>query len=208
MPRRVDSAIRSCVIVTALLSVHACARSARESTTPSREDGAAGQGAGATELVQDARAADDDGPDGIVVEAVIAEQCGVAAETAYFATGSAELRPDGEERLLAIAQCLTVGPLAQREVVLVGHTDPRGDEAYNEQLGIARAHAVADFLRGHGVSSLKMKVVSVGEREAADDEDAWAKDRRVEIMLVPAGSHLFEPSGDPLAPAEPPPVGE
>jgi outer membrane protein OmpA-like peptidoglycan-associated protein len=203
MARRIETATRALALMTVLSATHACARGSRESSPP-QSDAAAQERGADTQLAHDPRdAAVHPQNDGIVVEPVITEHCGVPATTAYFASGSTTLRPGGEERLLAIARCLTVGPLAQREIVLVGHTDPRGDEADNEALGVARARAVRDFLRGHGVSSLKMKVVSLGERDAGTDESSWVRDRRVELELVPAGSHLWQPSGDPLAPAPP-----
>jgi outer membrane protein OmpA-like peptidoglycan-associated protein len=203
MTHRIVSPVRVLAIATTLFAVHACARRTNETARAPDEAGAGERNAARTELTQ---APTDDvhlQDDGVVVEAIITRECGVPANTAYFAGDCTALRPGAEERLLAIAQCLIVGPLSQREIVIVGHTDPTGDEAYNEELGLARARAVREFLRGQGVSSLRMKTVSRGEIEAGDDESAWRTDRKVEITLLPKGQHLYEPSGDPLAPVMP-----
>ena len=73
-------------------------------------------------------------------------------------------------------------------MVLVGHTDPRGNHNYNVELSKRRAAAVRDYLLSHGVSA-RIDVdgkgpdspfdVSLLGRSVAKEEE-WALDRRVE----------------------------
>jgi outer membrane protein OmpA-like peptidoglycan-associated protein len=73
-------------------------------------------------------------------------------------------------------------------MMLVGHTDPRGNRNYNVELSKRRAAAVRDYLLSHGVSA-RIEVdgkgpdspfdVSLLGRPVAKEEE-WALDRRVE----------------------------
>jgi peptidoglycan-associated lipoprotein len=68
------------------------------------------------------------------------------------------------------------------KVVLEGHTDERGTEEYNLQLGQARARAVQSHLSSLGISSSRLEVISYGENlplERGSYESAWSKNRRV-----------------------------
>jgi len=85
-----------------------------------------------------------------------------------------------------IATCLTTGPLANRHVKLTGRADPRGTEDYNMSLGAKRAHAVAAYLQQQKVSGTDLNETSRGALDATGtDEESWAKDRRVDIALMP-----------------------
>ena len=65
-----------------------------------------------------------------------------------LAYDSARMQPQDVPELKGLADCLTTGPLAGRNFTLIGHTDPRGSESYNEQLGSRRAVSVRDYLIG------------------------------------------------------------
>jgi peptidoglycan-associated lipoprotein len=69
-------------------------------------------------------------------------------------------------------------------LTLEGHTDERGGREYNLALGQRRAEAVAKSLTLLGVGAAQVEAVSFGkERLAATGggEEAWAKNRRVEL---------------------------
>lgn len=69
-------------------------------------------------------------------------------------------------------------------IQLIGHTDERGTPEYNLALGERRAKAVAESFLLYGVNSNRISVITMGEEMPADlghTEDAWAKNRRVEI---------------------------
>ena len=69
------------------------------------------------------------------------------------------------------------------QVVLQGHTDAKGDDAYNEKLGMDRADAVRAELVALGVQGDKLSTVTFGESQPVfTDETDWAHaaNRRVE----------------------------
>ena len=70
-------------------------------------------------------------------------------------------------------------------VRLEGHTDERGTREYNIALGETRAKSIARMLKLQGVSSAQVRTVSYGEELPVDEghnNDAWAKNRRVNII--------------------------
>ena len=102
-----------------------------------------------------------------------------------FAFDEAVMTRDDVIILDRIAACLTTGPLAGRQVVLIGRTDPRGTEAYNYALGARRAHNVAMYLERHHVPAPALDEASRGELDAkGHNERTFARDRRVDIALV------------------------
>ena len=71
-----------------------------------------------------------------------------------------------------------------QSVAVEGHCDERGTREYNLALGERRAIAVQDFLLANGVRPSQLSTRSYGEErpvDTASDEDAWAKNRRVEL---------------------------
>ncbi|MBI3346447.1 MAG: peptidoglycan-associated lipoprotein Pal [Burkholderiales bacterium] len=67
---------------------------------------------------------------------------------------------------------------------LEGHTDERGGREYNLALGQRRAEAVAKSLTLLGVGGTQVEAVSFGKERPAvqgSTEEAWAKNRRVEL---------------------------
>jgi outer membrane protein OmpA-like peptidoglycan-associated protein len=72
------------------------------------------------------------------------------------------------------------------KLMLVGHTDAQGTDAYNLDLSRRRSAAVAAYLESHGVSSTRVETVGKGELEpiASNDTDAGRQqNRRVEIAV-------------------------
>lgn len=84
------------------------------------------------------------------------------------------------------------------KVVLQGHTDYVGTDAYNEKLGLDRAEAVRTELVALGVSADRLSTVTFGESQPifAEQED-WARavNRRVEVQVGDAASSGAAPSG-------------
>lgn len=81
--------------------------------------------------------------------------------------------------------CMVSGPLQGRTIKLIGHTDPRGTGAYNEQLGLQRAEKVKKFLVASGTDPARILIASMGAEDAATGPSSWPADRRVQIELVP-----------------------
>jgi peptidoglycan-associated lipoprotein len=101
-----------------------------------------------------------------------------------FDVDEATLRPRGRDVLADVANCMKDGPLQQRTITIIGRADPRGTDEHNHQLGANRAEATRRYLIQQGVSEQKILVVSRGEESAAGtDEQSWAVDRRVDLVL-------------------------
>jgi outer membrane protein OmpA-like peptidoglycan-associated protein len=68
-----------------------------------------------------------------------------------------------------------------------GHTDERGDDAYNLDLSIRRAAAVRKYLTDKGVDANRLESQGYGETMPVDkrsNEQAWAKNRRVDFLIL------------------------
>jgi peptidoglycan-associated lipoprotein len=66
-----------------------------------------------------------------------------------------------------------------------GNTDERGGAEYNLALGQRRADAVKSALEVYGVKDGQVESVSYGEEKpkaAGHDEQAWAQNRRADIV--------------------------
>jgi peptidoglycan-associated lipoprotein len=114
----------------------------------------------------------------------ILKACGDVPE-AHFAFDSAAVTPTAAAALDAVAHCFTVGALRGKGVRLIGHTDPRGETEYNLGLGQRRAGSVSDYLGKRGVERGHLATSSRGEFDATGtDEDGWARDRKVDILLA------------------------
>lgn len=99
------------------------------------------------------------------------------------------VRPEGLEDLANVFELLTGAGVT--ELSVVGHTDSRGTEAYNDDLGLRRATAVAGVLNDLGFENVTAD--SVGELEpirpntfedGSDNPDGRQANRRVEIEVI------------------------
>ncbi|HMO18287.1 MAG TPA: peptidoglycan-associated lipoprotein Pal [Oligoflexia bacterium] len=104
----------------------------------------------------------------------------------YFAFDSSSLSAQAKQVLKENADYLSANP--GTKVVLEGHCDERGTDEYNLALGERRARSAFEYLRSLGVSKDRMSTVSYGESrpaDAASNEAAWARNRRVECVELP-----------------------
>ena len=70
-------------------------------------------------------------------------------------------------------------------VIVEGHCDARGSEAYNVALGERRAQAVRTYLIEQGIAPNRIQVISWGKARpevAGSGEDAWSHNRRAEFL--------------------------
>lgn len=107
------------------------------------------------------------------------------ARLVYFDFDSSEIRPEFVSVLAAHAKTLSGN--ASIRVRLEGHSDERGSPEYNIGLGERRAQAVRRALLLQGVAESQLTTVSYGEERpavAGQTEEAWAKNRRVELMYL------------------------
>jgi outer membrane protein OmpA-like peptidoglycan-associated protein len=113
---------------------------------------------------------------------------------ALFEFDKAELTPDAEAQLRKAAE--VIGRAPPGEIGIVGHTDGKGDDAYNQNLSEARAQTVANWFRQQvGIRQRDFTVSGKGETapiepnedaRGADNPAGRAKNRRVEV-IVPTG---------------------
>jgi len=106
-------------------------------------------------------------------------------ETIYFDFDSYVLRQDARDILAKNAQWMLKNPVSK--VRLEGHCDERGSDEYNLALGEKRARAASSYLLTLGVPQANVSTISYGKEKPADpghDEAAWAKNRRVEFVIV------------------------
>ncbi len=105
--------------------------------------------------------------------------------TIYFEFDSAKLTSESIEILETHGNFIAGnGEVAVR---LEGHADERGSREYNIALGDRRAQSVRRVLLFQGASSDQVETVSYGEEQpavAGHDEDAWSKNRRVELIYT------------------------
>lgn len=101
-----------------------------------------------------------------------------------FDFGSSQLRPDTQESLRNMAQTLKQ---SQQTLLLVeGHTDNVGSDAFNRELATKRAQSVSNFLIGEGIENNRFKVIGQGEANPVASnttETGRQQNRRVEIAL-------------------------
>ncbi|MGJ7493319.1 OmpA family protein [Variovorax sp. ZT4R33] len=74
-----------------------------------------------------------------------------------------DLLPDGRERVAKLAADLR-GQTFDR-VLVTGHTDRLGSDAYNDALSLARAQTVRQLLVQNGVDAAKLRAEGKGKRE-------------------------------------------
>jgi len=97
----------------------------------------------------------------------------------FFAYDSAVLSPIATQTL--DRQGAWLQQYAEIVVTVEGHTDERGTREYNLALGDRRANAVKNYLVALGIEPSRILIISYGEErpaDAANDESAWAKNRR------------------------------
>ena len=95
-----------------------------------------------------------------------------------------QIKPEFKPTLDKVADVLYRDPNLRIQVV--GHTDSKGSEAYNQQLSERRAQATADYLVGQGITRDQVTVEGRGELEPRADNataEGRAQNRRVEIYL-------------------------
>jgi len=110
---------------------------------------------------------------------------GELASILYFEFDSSELLAEDTETVARHARQLAEN--ANLQVRLEGHADERGSREYNIGLGERRSQTVRRMLLIQGASASQISTVSFGEERPAEfgsTEDAYAKNRRVEITYT------------------------
>ncbi|AEE53494.1 OmpA family protein [Haliscomenobacter hydrossis] len=102
-----------------------------------------------------------------------------------FDFGKSSLMESNKQTLESFAETLKQNP--DTDLLIVGHTDNVGSDAFNQSLSENRAAAVSNHLSTFGVSSSRLKIQGMGEKQplvANTTESERAQNRRVEIAII------------------------
>jgi len=102
-----------------------------------------------------------------------------------FDFDKADIRADAANALAQLATIIAAYPNGRVE--LLGHTDSKGDDAYNQRLSERRAQSVASWLAAkHGVDPARLTTRGWGEAKPVADnatDEGRQKNRRVEAIV-------------------------
>jgi outer membrane protein OmpA-like peptidoglycan-associated protein len=109
-----------------------------------------------------------------------------------FATNKADLTATSKANLDKVVNVFLEFP--DTNILVQGHTDSTGSEAYNLELSKKRAKSVADYLQSKGVAANRLSIEGLGQSMPRFDNDTAegrSKNRRVEIAVV-ANEQMIE----------------
>jgi len=183
------------MLLAGCLGLAACA-SHKPKPSAEQQQSSSENGAGANSEGAAGANANGGGPFGNQNSITGPQQGMLAKRTIYFDFDSAVITGDGTDIVAAHAKYLS--DHSDARVRLEGNTDERGSPEYNIGLGMRRAQAVRQALLLQGASAAQITVVSYGAEHPVDpahNEDAWSKNRRVDIVYL-------APNGQPTAPPQ------
>ena len=107
-----------------------------------------------------------------------------------FDFDKSDLKPQAEATLRKVGEVIRANPGA---VIVEGHTDSKGDDAYNQKLSLSRAASVKDWLvKNGGAEAARISTRGFGETRpiapntkpgGGDDPEGRQQNRRVEIAI-------------------------
>ena len=103
----------------------------------------------------------------------------------YFATEKYTIEGKSREALMSLANIFKEYP--DTDILVEGHTDSTGSDAYNLTLSKNRAQAVTNFLVNQGIDKGRIDTKWYGEAQPKYDNstvEGRSKNRRVELAIV------------------------
>lgn len=119
-----------------------------------------------------------------VIDVVVVEKVNKAAQSIYFATGSAKLLAKSYPALKSVVQVLNDNP--SYKIDINGHTDNTGGTELNQKLSENRAASVKQYLIQNNIDESRITATGYGETQPIADNKTSAgraKNRRVEMKL-------------------------
>ena len=110
-----------------------------------------------------------------------------------FDFDSERIRAQAATNLRNLASSL--GKYPGTDLLIVGHTDSVGTDAYNQALSQRRASSTADFLATNDVARSRLRASGRGEEEPIADNGSEAgqqKNRRVEVAIFASEAYRAE----------------
>jgi outer membrane protein OmpA-like peptidoglycan-associated protein len=107
-----------------------------------------------------------------------------------FPSSQSTLPPDAQLKLNSVADSLTQQD-PDSKMVVEGHTDSQGGQSFNQELSQRRAQTVRDYLVSRGIAADRVTSQGYGSSHSVADNsspEGRANNRRVEIVVVPAGA--------------------
>lgn len=174
--------ILAVLLITALMTVIGCAtKTGKEQTFPDR---AAEKDMATTDVTQQPAVRGVESQP--VQSGPVADIRAVAGlERVHFAYNQFTLEEAARVTLEQNAIYLRNHPALK--ISIEGHCDERGSDEYNLALGERRAMAAKSYLVSLGIPADRLAIISYGEEKplvAASNEEAWAKNRRAEFMVI------------------------
>ena len=116
---------------------------------------------------------------------MITEGSTIVLKNIFFEFDKSTLLQQSYNELQRLLTLLNKHP--KMRIMIVGHTDNRGDAVYNMRLSQSRARAVVDYLVGKGIDPARLQSKGRGAFEPIDTnatEEGRANNRRVEMRIL------------------------
>lgn len=129
--------------------------------------------------------------DGVIIQR-IEEGIAVSFDSGIlFGFDSATLQTEGQENLRKLARILSRD--TDTILMIVGHTDSRGNESYNLGLSERRAQSARTYMVSQGLPASRIQIVGRGELEPIADNETEAgrqKNRRIEVAIIASPEYV------------------
>lgn len=111
------------------------------------------------------------------------------ASDVLFDFDKADLKPEADPELQKAAE--VIREKGKGLILITGHTDSKGSDAYNKKLSLARAEAVKQWFEKHGLhydyqtdgKGAAEPIAPNTREDGSDNPEGRAKNRRVEIVI-------------------------
>jgi len=100
----------------------------------------------------------------------------------YFSSDSDSLTLASIKRIDSLI--MKINPAYKTEVFIAGHCDSIGDEKYNYDLSLRRAHSVETYIVGKKVKPDSFMTCGYGDTRLKYKTNEWGKNRRAEITVT------------------------
>lgn len=106
-------------------------------------------------------------------------------EKVLFAYDRSDLNTTAKTNLDKLNSILAKYP--ETNITIIGHTDNKGSDSYNQTLSEARASSVTSYAGQNGINTARLTAVGKGESDPIavnDTEEGRASNRRVEFVIT------------------------